>query len=241
MPQKTASDVNLYYQIVSRPFYEQKSWKFSPAAGIYWLIKLPVLPLRSPKFKMPRKTASDVNLYYQIVSRPFYEQKSWKFSPAAGIYWLIKLPVLPLRSPKFKMPRKTASDVNLYYQIVSRPFYEQKSWKFSPAAGIYWLIKLPVLPLRSPKFKMPRKTASDVNLYYQIVSRPFYEQKSWKFSPAAGIYWLIKLPVLPLRSPKFKMPRKTASDVNLYYQIVSRPFYEQKSWKFSPAAGISGS
>ena len=66
---------------------------------------------------------------------------------------------------------------------------------FSPAASINWLIKLPVLNLN-----VPREIASDVSLYYQIVSKPFYEQNSSKFSPAAGmgINWFIKLPVLHL-------------------------------------------
>ena len=43
--------------------------------------------------------------------------------------------------------------------------------------------------------KVPQMT--DVSLL-QIISMPFYKQNHRNFSPAAGIYWLIKLPVLPL-------------------------------------------
>ena len=121
---------------------------FSPAAGIYWLIKIPVLPLVNPSFKVPWKTASDVGISILIpITKSFlghFKNRNYlNFSPAAGMYWLLKLPVLPI-NPSFKVPWKTASDVILYCQIASRTFSEQKFSNFfrlrrkSPKWNFFW-------------------------------------------------------------------------------------------------------
>ena len=62
------------------------------------------------------------------------------------------------------------------------------------AAGIYWLLKLLVLPLNYQilVLKFLEKVPPVVSLYYQIVSRTFYEQKSSKFFTCGGYLLALK-------------------------------------------------
>ena len=103
---------------------------------------------------------------------------------------------------------------------------------FSPAAGFYW-------PKKLPASKYIEKSASDVNLYYQIVSKPFYEHKSSKFFACGGHLLAHKTTSTALNSQFQSSLKKTASDVNLYYKIISRPFYDTNHRNFSPAAKVS--
>ena len=101
---------------------------------------------------------------------------------------------------------------------------------FSPAASIYWLIKInhkiPVIKI------LENCLSSDVSLYYQIVSRPSKEQKSSKFFACGGHLLAHKTTSSALKS-QF---RKTASDVIFHYQIASGTICVQNFSIFSPAA-----
>ena len=123
---------------------------FSPAAGFYWLIKLSVLPL-TPSSKVPKKLP-DVNLYYQIVSKPFYEQISSKFFACGGHLLAHKTTNSALnfqfQSPLIKLPQMLTFITKSFLSHSTSKYHKN----FSPAAGIYWLIKIPVLPL-TPSFK----------------------------------------------------------------------------------------
>ena len=90
---------------------------------------------------------TDVSLYYEIISMPFYKQNHINFSPAAGIYWLIKLPVLPLDNEilDFKFLDKVPKMLTFITKSFLGHSTSKNHQKFSPAAGIYWLIELPVL------------------------------------------------------------------------------------------------
>ena len=101
---------------------------------------------------------------------------------------------------------------------------------FSPAAGMAHKTTSSALKWSNPCFKVPWQSASDVNLYYQIVSRPFYKQKSSKFFACGGH-------ILAHITTSFEVPWKSASNVRPHYQIVSRPFYEKKSSKIFACGG----
>ena len=97
-----------------------------------------------------------------------------------------------------RVPQMT--DVSLL-QIISMPFYIQNHRNFSPAAGIYnWLIKLPFLPLDNQILGL--KFLDKVPKMLTFITKSFLghstSKNHQKFSPAAGIYWLIELPVLHL-------------------------------------------
>ena len=66
---------------------------------------------------------------------------------------------------------------------------------FSPAAGIYWLMKLPVLPLNNIKVPV-LKFLEKVPQMLAIITKSFLGRSTRKdlqnFLPVSGTYWLIK-------------------------------------------------
>ena len=75
------------------------------------------------------------------------------------------------------------------------------------------------------------KTASEIALYYQIASRPFWVQKILKIFRLWQAILVQKLTILPL-NPHFLFDWKTAPDIVLDYHIASRSFWERKSTIF---------
>ena len=93
--------------------------------------------------------------------------------------------------------------VGKMFTFITRSFLGQPKSKnhrnLSPAAGIYWLIKLSVLSLSHEiLLKIHKKLPSML----AFITRLFLGQPKSKnhrnLSPAAGIYWLIKLSALSL-------------------------------------------
>ena len=80
---------------------------------------------------------------------------------------------------------------------------------FSPAAGIYWLIKLSILSLSHEiqLLKIHKKLPSMLTFITKLFLGHSTNKNHRNFSPAAGMCWLIKLPALPLNHSFKKLPQ----------------------------------
>ena len=92
--------------------------------------------------------------------------------------------------------------VGKMFTFITKSFLGQPKSKnrrnFSPAAGIYWLIKLSVLSLSHEiqLLKIHKKLPSMLAFINKSFLGHPKSKNNRNFSPAAGIYWLIKLSVL---------------------------------------------
>ena len=128
---------------------------FLPAAGIYWLIKLPVLPLTSVS-----KCHKKLSQMSTFITKSFLGHSTSKNHGtmeifACGGHLLAHKTTSSALNSQFQSAMKKLPQMST---IITKSFLDHSSSKnfqnFSPAAGIYWLIKLPVL-LLTPIFKVP--------------------------------------------------------------------------------------